>query len=909
MKLLGRRSECEFLDAVLGDSLAGQSRSVVLRGDAGAGKSALLEYVVDRSNGWRVESAVGVESEMELDYSGLHQLCGPMLDRLDRLPAPQRSALATVFAYEDGPAPARFLVGLATLSLLADVAEHQPLLCVVDDAQWLDYASAQILLFVARRLLAERIAVVCAARTGLGDNILVGLPVLTVPGLGDADARALLLENLTGSIDAAVCEQLILDSHGNPLALLELPRTWNVSDLAGGFGLPAHHPVTNRIEQSFAKRLSQLPGETQQLLLVAAAEPLGDPLLLHQASEILELDLTASGPAADAQLLEISERVKFAHPLVRSAAYRSADARDRRRVHGALAEATDPARDPDRRAWHLALAAPAPDEEIAVDLEHSAGRAQSRGGVAAAAAFLERAFTLTADDDRRGERALAAAEMSFQAGSFNAVGRLLATPEITREPDGFLNARAQLLHGHVAFVASYAGDAAPLLLKAAMSLERFDISAARDAYLMAYASAFSAGHLGPSGILPQICRAIEALPASRGTADPADILLEGLARVHTDGRAVAMPILQRAAHAAAQMPAEDVVRWGWIAPMASHLAWDSDGGTALYNRHLTIMRDAGALAELPVYLSATALDKAWSGDLAGARLLIEESDTVAAATGSQLPPSARLRLVALEGDEAVASAFIEDAMAKAIAAGQGLIVRVAQWSAAVLYNGLRQYEKAASAALQVTADDVDPYPHMWALPELVEAASRTGRVEAAHSAFSRLVEVTQPAGTDWALGTQARSRALLSQGDPAEQLYQEAIERFGRTSLLPELARAQLLYGEWLRREGRRVDARLRLRAAREIFAATGMEAFTDRADRELAATGETVRSRTPEARDELTAQEQQIAQLARDGHSNAEIGARLFLSARTVEWHLRKVYAKLGITSRRDLSRGLCHG
>ena len=865
------------------------------------GKTALLAYLTEHAEGFRIARAVGVESEMELAYSGLHQLCGPMLDHLERLPPAQHDALATVFGVGEGAPPRRFLVGIAALSLFSEAAEQQPLVCIVDDAQWLDQASAQILGFVARRLLAERVALVGAVRRGIGDNILSGVPELRVDPLGQADARALLLENLIGPLDAAVCDEIVAESHGNPLALLEFPRTWGAAELAGGFALPVSRPVAETIEDGFTRRLDRLPRDTRLLVLSAAAEPLGDPILLHSVAKILEIDMTAVDPAVDAGLLTVGRRVEFTHPLVRSSAYRSGTAEDRHLAHRALADATDADNDPDRRAWHRARATSGPDEEVAAELERSAGRAQARGGVAAAAAFLRRAVELTADTARRSERAVDAAEASFQAGDFDAALQL-ATAAETGRPDGFRRARVSLLRGHIALVLGYGDDAAPLLLGAAKDLEPLDLDLARQAYLTAYGSAYSASYLGQRSVFLEICRAIEGLPPRPGTPDAIDLLLEGMARTHTDGRAVAMPILKRAVKAAADMPHDDVLRWGWMAPFSAHVSWDPDASTAIYERQVQIVREAGALAELPVYAQSLALDKAWNGDLVGAALLVAESDAVAAATGSQLPPMAALRLAALRGNESEATPLITATIEQGTTRGQGLAVRVAQWSAAVLYNGLSRYEEAASAARQVTADDVDPYPQMWALSELVEAAARSGETELARRAGDRLAEVTVPAGTDWGLATEARSRALLLAGPAADDLYQEAIERFGRTRLGPELARAHLLYGEWLRREGRRVDAREQLRTAYEMFAAIGMEAFAERARRELKATGEKVRKRSPQTSDELTPQEEQIARLARDGFSNPEIGAQLFISARTVEWHLRKVFTKLGVTSRRQL-------
>jgi DNA-binding CsgD family transcriptional regulator len=889
----------------LADVLGGASRVVVLRGEAGVGKSALLGYLSDRVAGWQVARAAGVESEMELAYSGLHQLCGPLLERLERLPVPQRDALATVFGLSEGPAPDRFLVGLATLTLVAEVAEHQPLVCIVEDAQWLDQASAQILGFVARRLLAERIALVGAARTGSGDDVLAGLPELPIGGLGDSDARALLLDNVHGPLDAAVCDQIITESHGNPLALLELPRTWNAAALAGGFGLPGSQPVAGRIEQSYARRLGRLPAETRLLVLTAAAEPVGDPVLFHRAAATLGMELAAVSPAVDAGLLQVGGRVEFAHPLVRSAAYRSAAAEARHRVHRALAEATDAEADPDRRAWHLAQAMQGPGEAVAAELERSAGRAQARGGVAAAAAFLQRAVALTVDPPRRAERALAAAEVSFQAGAFDAVLGLLATVEAAGPLDDFQRARVDLLRGHIAFASGSGSDAPLLLLKAAKRLEAVDPKVARETYLTAWRAANLAGQ---GGVALEICRAVRALPQAPGSPRALDTLLDAVAMLTIDGRAAATPVLQRAAKALAEIPVEDVIRWGSPAA-ATAASWDVEGWRVLNERHVRLIRDAGALAQLPLRLIALAISAAWVGDFAGAASAIAESESVAAATGSRIAPYALLRLRALQGWEAETSALIAAALEQATAGGQGMVAVHAHWAAAVLYNGLARYQEGVSAARHATSNTFEPWVSMWGLPELVEAAARVGDTELAHGALERLEETTQPSGVDVALGIEARSRALLTNGDNADLLYREAIERLGRTQVRPEFARAQLLYGEWLRREGRRVDAREQLRTAHDLFVAIGMEAFAERAGRELLATGEKVRKRSPETRDELTAQEDQIARLARDGLSNPEIGAQLFISARTVEWHLRKVFTKLGISSRRQLRVALPEG
>ena len=884
---------------------AGASRVAVLRGEAGVGKSALLGYLAERVAGWRLARAVGVESEMELAYSGLHQLCAPMLDHLDGLPVPQRDALATVFGLSAGPAPDRFLVGLATLTLVAEAAERQPLLCIVDDAQWLDQASAQILGFVARRLLAERIALVCAARTGIGDNVLTGLPELPVEGLDDRDARALLLDNVYGPLDPAVCDQIIAESHGNPLALLELPRTRRAVDLAGGFRLVNAGELPGRIEESFLQRLGGLPAETQLLALAAAAEPLGDRVLLYRAAEILGVGMAAANSADDAGLLRMRARVEFAHPLVRSAVYRTAAAADRHRVHGALAEATDVQVDPDRRAWHRAHAAPAPDEGVAADLELSASRARERGGFAAAAAFLARASELTPDPHRRAQRALAGAEASLQAGAFAAALGLLATAA-AGPLDEFQHARVDLVRARVAFSSSQSSGPLPLLLKAARQLEPLDLDLSRETYLTAWVAAIYAGDLAGEATLLEICRAIRALPPPPAAPSALDLLLDGLALLTTDGHAAAAPTLQRAVKALTTIPAEDVLRWGWAATAASFAVWDHEGTRAICLRHVQLARSAGALGQLHYPLAALGDVTALRGDFAAAASFATEAENLAAATGVRFAPYTALRLRALEGKEMEAAALIARAIEQSAADGERLSAANANWAAAVLYNGLGRYDEAAASARRAMSNTFEPWVSTWALPELIEAAARSGDAKLAHEALERLEKTTQPSGTDWALGIEARARALLSDGASADDLYREAIERLGASRLPPDLARAHLLYGEWLRREGRRVNAREQLRTAHDMLNAIGMEAFAERARRELLATGEKMRRRLNEARDQLTPQEEQIARLARDGLSNPEIAAHLFLSARTVEWHLRKVFTKLGISSRKDLRRVL---
>ncbi len=898
--LRGRAGECKLLDDLVAAVRRGESRSLVLRGEAGIGKTALLEYLVASVPDLTVVRAVGVESEMELAYASLHQLCGPLLDRLDRLPAPQRQAMEIVFGLSSGGAPDRFLVGLAVLSLFAAVAEERPLLCVVDDAQWLDHTSGQTLAFVARRLLAEPVGIVFGAREP-GEE-LRHMPELEVRGVGDDDARALLGSAVRFKLDADVRDRIVAETRGNPLALLELPHGLSASQLAGGFGLLEAQALTGRIEESFIRRLEPLADDTRRLLLVAAAEPVGDPMLLWRAAERLGIGPAAAYAAEAEGLLAIGGRVTFRHPLVRSALYRSAVTDDRRAVHLALAEATDREADPDRRAWHLAAAAAGPDEEVALELERSAGRAQARGGLAAAAAFLRRAVTLTRDPARRAVRALDAARASLQAGEFEAALGMAATAG-AGPLDEFQRALVELLRAQVTFGAGNWTDAPPLLMKAAIRLESFNLDLAREIYLTAWGAAGLAEDVAARDVLVEICRAVRALPPP-GTPRPLDLMLDGFALLITEGNAAATPTLQRAVQAVVGIPVEDVLRWGWMNAGASAAVWDHEGWLASCTRQVQVVRDAGALASLPIHLTYLGMAIMWTGDFAGAASLVAEIDSVAAVTGSRFPPYTLLRLRALQGREEEASAAIASAIEQF--GGQGMTATRAYWAAAVLYNGLARYEEAAAAAWKATHDALNHWIPTWVLPELIEAAARTGDAGLARDALERLAKTTQPCRTEFALGIEARCRALLTAGAAAGELYREAIERLERTRLRPEAARAHLLYGEWLRRANRRADAREHLRTAHETLASIGMEAFAERARAELLATGEKVRKRTAGVRDSLTPQERQIARLACDGLSNPEIGARLFLSARTVEWHLRNVFAKLGIRSRRELAKAL---
>jgi DNA-binding CsgD family transcriptional regulator len=903
--LLGRRSECETLDRLLDSVRAGESRTLVLLGEPGVGKTALLEYLEERGSGCRVARAVGVEFEMELAFAGLHQLCAPMLSRIERLPPPQRDALGTAFGLTAGDAPDRFFVGLAVLSLLSELADEQPLVCVLDDAQWLDVSTAQSLAFVARRLRSESVAIVFAARTGAAEE-LIGLPELVVEGLGDGDARELLGSVVLGPLDKRVRDRIVAETRGNPLALLELPRGMTPAELAGGFGLPDALPLSSRIEESFLRRLEPLPTETRRLLLVAAADPAGDRDVVWRAAERLGIGTEAKAPAAAAGLVEPGTHVRFRHPLVRSAVYRAASPVERRGVHLALAEATDAEADYDRRAWHHAHAAAGHDADVAAELERSADRAQARGGLAAAAAFHHHAARLTSEPALRAQRMIAAAQAKHHAGAPDAALELLAAAE-AGPLDDLGRIRVELLRTEIAFALRPGSDAPPRLLKAAKQLETLDVGLARETYREALSAAQFAGRLASNGDLPEVARAVRAAPRSPRPRAP-DLLLDGLALLITEKYAAGTPTVRRALSAYLSEPisTEEGLRWLWLACHAAMDVWDDESWDVLTTRFLRLARDAGALARLPIALSARAGVDLYAGRLSAAASLIDETDAVMEATGIRLAPYAAVVLATMRGSEAEAFELMAATREEIMRRGEGLGLTLVHWTTAMLHNSLGRYAEAWSAAERACEHPSELLFYHWGLVELIEAAVRSGRAERAATRLEQLSDRTRASGTDWALGMESRSRALLTEGEDAERLYREAIERLGRTRIRVELARAHLVYGEWLRRERRRLDAREQLRAAHEMFSTMGLEAFAERAARELVATGATARKRSVETGSDLTAQEAQVARLARDGLSNPEIGARLFISPRTVQYHLHKVFSKLDISSRNQLHRAL---
>ncbi|HEY6790514.1 MAG TPA: AAA family ATPase [Trebonia sp.] len=909
--LVGRSLECTTLDRLLGEVRDGASRSLVIRGDPGIGKSALLDYATAAAAGFQVIRVTGIESEMEFAFAALQQACAPLLKHLDQLPAPQAGALRVAFGLSHaaglGPAapPDRFLVGLGVLALAAEEAAAQPLLCIVDDAQWVDQTSLQALAVAARRLYGESVGLIFSARTEAVHGELTGLPEIALSGLPEPDARALLATVIPHRLDEQVRDRILAEAAGNPLALIEFAREVTaVGSMAGGFGVSpwVARPLADRVAERYLARVNGLPAATRRLLLVAAAEPLGDPVLLRMAGHRLGLGLEDLAPAEAEGLVRLDGHVTFRHPLVRSAIYRSAPAADRYAAHAALAEVTDPGLDQDRHAWHRAQATFGPDEAAAADLEQSANRALGRGGPAAAAAFLERAAALSPEPAERARRNLAAAQPRYDGGAPREAARLLAAAQAGPLSE-LQRARADQLAARITSVTGAGGDAPRLLLSAAARLAPRDAGLARWAYLDALTTAMMTG--GASW--QDVGRAVRAAPPPPGAPKAEDLFLDGLAAQAADGYEAGLPALREALRTAreamAGAPDTTTVNVLWLGCRVAMNLWDDDSFVAIAGQFATAARGIGAVLDLPGAFGMAATASLLTGDLASAASYIEQLDALRVVTGSLPAPHGQLALAAWQGR---AESGAADPPWDGAAADRAANLGVSAYTTALLCNGLGRYQEASDAANTVSGRADQLGYVLWALPELAEAAARCGDLGLARQAVALLEQTAAASGTDWGLGMLARSRALIRDGEQAEELYAEAVTRLGRTHVVPQLARARLLYGEWLRREKRRSDARAELRAATEMFTAMGAAGFAQRAERELAATGEHVRRRDVRPVVDLTPQEEQIARLVAEGQSNPEIAAQLFISPRTVEYHLRKIFAKLDITGRGQLARAL---
>jgi DNA-binding CsgD family transcriptional regulator len=912
--LLGRETELAVIDDLIDRVRGGRGGALVIRGEAGVGKTALLDAFEERADGATILRAGGFESEGELAFAAVHRMCADMLEGgIDELPGPQGAAVKVAFGLSEADRPPDpFLVGLGVLNRLSFVASEQPLVCLIDDAQWLDRISAQVLAFAAHRLDADPVALVFAVREPIEQ--LGGLPELLVEGLSPEDSRALLASRLPTPLDERVRERFIAEAHGNPLALLELPRAFSAAELAGGLGVEDSRstPILSLLDEGFGRRVEALPEDTRLLLLIAAAEPTGDPALLWRAAAQLGIDPEAAAPAEAADLLHIGERVIFRHPAVRSAIYRSAEPSERRRVHRALATATDPRVDPDRRAWHRAHGTVGHDAEVADELARSAERAQARGGMAASAAFLARAAVLTPDPGLRAGRALASAHLNVMVGSTDEAFALLSTAA-TAPLDDATRARLDLVKIKVDYATGHDPDDALRLLANAKRLEPIDADLAIQTYMEAFAIALVAGGLDDGvdvDVIATAAGAASGLLSSRH-GDPRRLLLDGATRLVRAGYADgARPLSDALAdyriaidgHCADGSLSRDgsAARWLSLGVYSAISLWDHEAWDDLSAHQVDVIGRVGDLGMLPIALNSRALMFTQTGELDRTSSLVEEIDAVAELTGSRLPRYAAIALAARRARGQEATELLRAGIEAARARGEGLGVAFLQWETAFLGNGFGRYDDALAAA-RLAREHPGGQPCLW-LPELIEAAVRGEEIEQAQEALGLLSVAAEASRTDWAAGVEARSRALLSDGPTAEPLYKEAIERLGRTPARVDLARAHLLFGEWLRREGRRSQAREELRTAHKMLEAIGLTAFSERAARELAATGERVRRRSPEARDDLTEREAQIARLAAAGYSNRQIGEELYISHRTVGYHLGKVFTKLAVDNRAQL-------
>lgn len=901
--LVGRRHEREVFDRLLEENRRGRGSALVVCGEPGVGKTALLEYVAESAHHTTVLRAAGHEGEFELPYSALQQLCAPARNRIDNLPSPRASALKVIFGESAGEPPTRLLIGLAVLTLLSQLAAEQPVLCLIDDAQWLDQASAQAILFAARRLETEAVSVVLASRT-MPDEVHA-LPELVVGGLSDADARALFDAVFPYRLDEAVLDRIVAETHGNPLALLELPRGLTPAQIAGGFGLPVSLPLTGRIEESFRRRVMSLPGASRRLLLLAAADPTGDAALVWRAAVSLGIPAYAADWVEATGLIDLRRGAIFRHPLARSAVYRTSSAQDRREVHLALAQAVDPVGDPDRRVWHLGQAVLPPDEDVAAQLEQSAWRVQARGGFAAAAAFMERATELTGDPVRRAGRALIAAEAKRQAGALESALGFASIAEAgpLAEPQ---SAQLELLRAQICFAADRGSDAPSALLKAAQRLEAIDVGRARETYLDALTAALFAGKFARNGDGCEVARS--AYEAARPTGPPrgSDLLLDGLSLLIIEGFGSGTPVLREALMAFRDplLSTQERVRWSWLAGRAAAYIWDYESWDDLTSVQIDVAQREGALAVLPLTLSTRGGVEVFAGRLNVAASLVDQVAALADTTGHRTVPYAALAVAAFRGEVSSARQLISDCMKDFDARGEGMGVNLAQWCTAVLCNGLAHYQESFDVGREALQGATELWFSPWIWVEMVEASSRLGLETEARQALERLSEGTRASGSDWALAVEARCRGLVCQGSTAEESYRVAIDLLSGSKLGMDLARSYLVFGEWLRRERRPREAREQLRQAYEMFSEFGMLAFAERAQMELRATGERTRKRESGKYRDLTPQESRISLLVAEGASNPEIAAQLFISPSTVEYHLRKVFNKLGLRSRTQLAR-----
>jgi DNA-binding CsgD family transcriptional regulator len=903
--LLDRELERGQIDRVLEAARRGRSAALVLHGEPGTGKTMLLDYAVESGGGFEIVRLLGIESETEFGFAALHQLLLPFLGGLRSLPAPQRDALAGALGLRRPDSPDRFLVALAALTMLARAAAKWPLLCIVDDAQWLDRESAGILGFIARRLSADAVAMLFVVR-GPSERIveLEGLPWVQIGGLPPDEAGQLLASAVAGRVDRGVSERVIAQTGGNPLGLIDLGGELSREQLAGEISLPDLLPLGGSLQARYLRQVRCLPGETQIFLLAAAADPTGDPALLWRAGEFLGFGVRAAAPAEVEGLLRVSPLVRFRHPLIRSAVYHGATLAERVRVHEALAKATDPQVAADLRVWHRAEAAIGPDEDVAAELERAADRARIRGGWAASARFLTRAATLTPDAESRFRRVLAAAQGETTAGGCVRAQALLDSVSGQLD-DPVKRAAVQRIQGTIRYALDQTAEAASVLLDAARQLAPLDAGQARATLLEALAAARISGGLGKSGAGDaDIAQAIRALPLpSSAAATIGDLVLDADATLLLDGHEAAVPVLKRAVTAMLEAPisSAELLTLTGVGCTAAGALGDDHALYSLANWLEVQARDQGAVLPLSTALIFSGSSELFAGHLGQARARYAERGAIEAARGGSCEVGLAL-VLAWRGRTAEARAQAAAAAQVATERGHGWKLVWLEYAHAVLALAMGRYEEAMAAAPHGYEENV--LVSTFALPDLIEAAVRCGERASAEQALALVARRAAASPTPLTLGLLARSRALLRSETDAETSYREAISHLQHARGRAHLARTELLYGEWLRREKRQRDAREHLQAAYGTFQEIGADAFAERARLELAATGQTARKPAPSHRGGLTPQELQVAALAAAGFTNSEIATRLFISPKTVDYHLGKVFRKLGVRSRRHLAR-----
>ncbi|MEU4556943.1 AAA family ATPase [Actinoplanes sp. NPDC023936] len=909
MTFLGRHHERAVLRELVEGARGATGDAILVTGPAGIGKTALVaETIAEVTGGVRVLQTAGAQYEMELPFAALQQLLQPLVGGIESLPEPQARAVASALGTGETVSPATVLVALGTLNLLTWAARERPVICVVDDTHWLDDASSQVLAFVVRRLSGAAVSVIFMAREPLTSDALSGVTVLRLRGLEDADARTLLRTGLRAPLDPRVRDRILAEAQGNPLALLELPRSADLGALAGGFGVPGTARLPRTLEVGFQDRLERLPAQARRFLLVASADPTGDPVVVWRAARHLGLDPVAASHGVDAGLIQIDIRIRFRHPLVRSAIYESATVDDRRAVHDALAVATDPLVDPERRAWHAAQAAAEPDEQLADELERLANRARSRGGLAASGAFLEQAAALTPDTGSQARRLLAAARARHECGDFGRALRLVAAAEATVQ-DPVLQARAQVVRARVAFDRGRDEPAVRGLIAAARAIGPFDVLFGRDVLFDALAAATLMGRFATWSLTLDLAEAVRDLPVDDERTRPLDRLLDPLIACISGGKAdpgAIRPVLahyleygSKAGQADRAVERFDIGEL-WLACQAAQDIWDDQIFIALSRQQLDYARDNGALAGMPIALTHRALSLIHEGRFPPAQRLVDEGYAISAEIGAPRMAFVDMAIAAWQGDRQRVRELTEQAMADATARDEGRLLTAAEYATAVSLNGMGEFAAAADACRTAVHLDEPSFPP-WLIPEFVEGAARSGRPQDALEVVERLERVAAEMDTDWGTGTALYVRALISAGEQADTAYREAIKRLARTTRRIDLARARLAYGEWLAGEERKGEAREQLEAAHEMFLAMGARDFAGRASRALrAATGVVRRPNAGEAA--LTAAEQAVTRLVARGATSKEAAAELFISPRTVDAHLRSIFAKLGVKSRREL-------